>query len=291
MGNARWSSVDWNAHATTSALQSRAEIFTQSGMHPDLDPARIEFRESCDSVNNPASTPIILAADETGSMGVLAEHIIKRVLGVVMREIYDRKPVTDPHIMCMGFGDAYYDRAPLQVTQFEASVEPIVEQVRKIWLEGGGGGNNGESYMLPWLFAAYKTRCDAIRLRHRKGYLFTIGDESPILTIQREHIQRFVGLPAERDMDAAAFLADVQKDWHVFHLIVKPVGNQDVVANWRRILGERAIMVDNIENMAESIVSIIQVSEGQGGGDVVASWTGPAQIAARRIVTQLVPAT
>ena len=193
MGNARWSDADWQAHARATHSKSRSQIFTQTGMSPDLDPTRIKYRESCDSEANPHSTPIILAVDETGSMGVLAEIIIKQGLGTIMKAIYDRRPVSDPHIMCMALGDAFTDVAPLQVTQFEASVEPLTNQVRKIYLEGNGGGNGGESYALAWLFTAAKTKCDAIK-QGRKGFLFTFGDEA-----------RTALSPANRPIDSPVF--------------------------------------------------------------------------------------
>ena len=37
-------------------------------------------------------------------------------------------PVADPHMMIMGVGDAWCDRAPLQVTQFEPDIR-IAEQL------------------------------------------------------------------------------------------------------------------------------------------------------------------
>src|SRR5262249_25766094 len=175
--------------------------FPQPDLAPGRDPPRIQVRESCDSEANPESTPIILAVDETGSMGVLAEVIIKQGLGTIMKAIYDRRPVTDPHIMCMALGDAFVDTAPLQVTQFEASVEPLTNQVRKIYLEGNGGGNGGESYALAWLFTAAKTKCDAIK-KGRKGFLFTIGDEAPHRMVTRAQATKFVGTSVEADVDA-----------------------------------------------------------------------------------------
>jgi hypothetical protein len=244
-----------------------------------------KFRESRDSENNPNSTPIIIGADETGSMGVLAEIIIRTGLGTIMKEIYDRKPVTDPHICCLALGDAACDYAPIQATQFEASIV-LADQVQKFYLEGNGGGNGGESYPLAWLFAYAKTKCDAIK-RGRKGYLFTIGDECPLDQITKQQAQRFLGLNIEQDMDARTILEDIQKDWHVFHLIVKPVPHQPVVSKWREWLGERAIIVPDTSRIAEGIVSILQIVEGQDPGSVASSWHGNTSTVVREIADQL----
>ena len=78
--------------------------------------------------------------------------------------------------MVAAVGDAYTDQAPLQCTQFEADIS-LASQIRSLWLEGNGGGNNGESYSAAHLLAALKTSTDSFERHGRKGYLFTIGDE------------------------------------------------------------------------------------------------------------------
>ena len=276
MGNARWSPQDWGINATKTATQSRAQIFTQSNIHPDLDPKNIKVRESVDSAANPNSTPIILACDETGSMGEMAELIIKKGLGVIMQEIYDRKPVPDPHICAMAFGDAFCDHAPLQVSQFEASIV-LAEQMKHFYLEGNGGGNGGESYSLPWYFAAYKTHCDAIIKRGRKGYLFTIGDETPHDTLTKDQIKQIMGDDVEADLETHDLLSLISPHWEVFHLIVKPVHHQNF-DRWTDLLGERAIRVSDHEKLAEVIVSTIQVIEGADVDDVTKSWSGDTSL-------------
>jgi len=289
VGNARWSDADWQAHARVAGSKSRSQIFSQSRLASELDPAGIKYRESCDSAANPESTPIILAVDETGSMGVLAEVIIKQGLGTIMRAIYDRKPVTDPHILCMALGDAFTDSAPLQVTQFEASVEPLTNQVRKLYLEGNGGGNGGESYALAWLFAASKTRCDAFK-RGRKGFLFTIGDEAPHRTVTREQAERFAGVSVEADLDARSLLDSLKDDWQVFHLIVETSSTkeQNAVKKWRELLGERAVVVSDIERLPEVIVSLIQAVAGADPEEIVQSWDENTAPAVRGVFDQIV---
>ncbi len=264
MGNARYDAHDYAAYTTKStAGKSREQIFTQRGIHPDLDPAKIAFREAVDSPANPESTPIILAADETGSMGILAEEIIRGKLGEVFKQLYDLKPVSDPQILCAGVGDAFSDVAPLQVTQFEADGVALAAQVQKIFLEGNGGGNGGESYPLVWAFAALKTKTDSYAKRGRKGYIFTIGDEAPHLPpTSSARLRKLLGIDTE-PLDAAAMLRLVEREWHVFHLIVKPVYDQPVVKIWRDLLGERAIVVGEIENLVPGIIATIQVMEGQ----------------------------
>ena len=161
MGHGRWSGADWRGwSARNTAGRSTAEIFTSRGLLPEFDPARIRVRESRDGPDNAASTPIVLASDVTGSLGEVARILMQEKLGVLVSEILARRPVSDPHIMAMAVGDATCDQAPLQATQFEADIR-LAEQMRSLFVEGGGGGNGGESYALPWLFCGTKTATDS----------------------------------------------------------------------------------------------------------------------------------
>lgn len=288
MGASRWSADDWDLHTAATSNMSRAQIFARNSIHPDFDPRNIKVRESVDSDVNPNSTPIILAVDETGSMGVLAETIIRSGLGTIMQEIYARKPVTDPHIMCMGIGDAYSDQAPIQATQFEADIR-LANQLQNIFLEGNGGGNGGESYHLAWYFAAFKTSCDAQRKRHRKGYLFTVGDEAPHEVLTRAQIQTFIGDAVETDMTSRGLLALLRPNWEVFHLIVNPA-YAEAVPKWRELLGERAIEVGDYNRLAEVIISTIQIIEGDDPNTVVSSWSGDTSLVVADAVRSLTPA-
>lgn len=290
MGSSNWNSSNYTDYSRSVAGKSQQQIFTQTQCHPDLDPSKFAIRESVDSPANPASTPVIIAVDETGSMGVLAENIIKRGLGVIVEGIINRKPITDPHILLAAVGDAYCDSSPIQTTQFEADTV-ICQQIEKFYLEGCGGGNGGESYPLVWWFALNKTHCDAINIRKRKGYIFTIGDEAYHPTLAREHIKRFLGGDVEADCSAAHLLTELQEKWEVFHLIT-PTGateNQDAKLKWRELLGERAIIIEDWNRLGEVIVSAMQINEGQDVNQVLNSWDGDTNIVVRKSLKDMVP--
>lgn len=288
MGNARYDDRSWNAYSAQTSRKSREQIFTQRQMHPDLDPSKFHYREAVDSSANPQTTPIILAADETGSMGILAETIIKSGLGTIMKELYARRPVTDPQICCVGVGDITCDSAPCQVTQFEADTDALAPQIEKIWLEGNGGGNNGESYPIVWVFAALKTKVDSWDKRKKKGYIFTIGDEQPhTSSFERDQLRHFLGVDLREGLATERALKMAQEKWNVFHLIVKPVPDQPVVSTWKGLLGERAIHVPDIERLAAGIVSTIQVVEGHDPATVAGSWKHGDAIQAEAVVHQL----
>lgn len=278
MGTSRWSPDDWDAYIDRGASRSAAEIFAASTLNKELDPLNIRIRESCDSVLNPLSTPIIVAVDDTGSMGVLAEVLIRQGLGTLIEEIYNRKPVTDPHVMCMAVGDAWCDRAPLQVTQFETDIR-LADQLSKFFIERGGGGNSFESYNLPWYFAATRTKCDAILKRKKKGYLFTVGDEPPPPVLLAKHAKKFLDDSLQRDIPTRDLYNMTAKTWEIFHIMIEEGSHYrshpvDTKNAWQKILGQRAIPLSDHNNLAELIVSTIQVNEGADLASVASSWSG-----------------
>lgn len=264
---------------TARATKSVHEHFKNRHLDERFDPRKIMIRESVDSADNPESTAIIVGLDITGSMGMLAHEMAKEGLGNLVAGTFDRKPVTDPHIMCMAIGDAHYDSAPLQVTQFEADIR-IAEQLNDIYVEGGGGGNGFESYDLPWHFAANHTKIDCFDKRNKKGYLFTIGDEPPPPLDNRLSTRENSKLFESSDMKVGTpgeSLKAAQEKYHVFHLIVEEgwfaSSRPEVVSSrWNEILGSRAIPLKNYKHMSEVIISLMHVSEGEDPEAVIASW-------------------
>lgn len=277
MGSGRWNDTDWGAYTKTTRSQSRQEIFRSTSINAGLDPRNIKVRESFDSVDNPNSTPVVVALDVTGSMGMIAEHMAKESLGALVKGIYERRPIQDPHVMLMGVGDITCDSAPLQVTQFEADIR-VADQLKNIWLEGNGGGNSFESYDLPWYFVANYTDIDSFKKRRKKGYLFTIGDELPPKeTLTRDRLQRVFGAGVEAGVTSDTALAAAQERYAVFHVIVEQ-GNYcrhdktRVTQQWREKLGANAISLNNYYHISEVILSVMEVAEGADPETVIASW-------------------
>ncbi|MBB4238800.1 VWA domain-containing protein [Rhizobium esperanzae] len=280
MGMGRFSTADWAAYnARHVDGRSRSEVFGATGIDPRFDPSRFATRESRDSAYNPQSTPIILASDVTGSMGMIAHELMRGGLITLTSEIYDRRPVSDPHIMVAAVGDADTDVAPLQATQFEADIS-LASQIRALWLEGNGGGNDGESYSAAHLLAALKTSTDAFERRGRKGYLFTIGDEPIHNGLTAPQIARIFGIQPPRGLSARECLAMAERSYEVFHIVIREgyaasrLGR--VLESWQPLLPGRTFVLDDYRRIAELVVSIIEITEGRDPADVAASWPGAA---------------
>jgi hypothetical protein len=277
MGSTRWDADDWKRVSAATAGKRTEDLFTSMGMHPSLNPYGA-VRESRDSPANPASNAIVIGLDVTGSMGMIADAMAREGLGTLVEEILARRPVSDPHVLVCGIGDAYCDQAPLQVTQFEADIR-IADQLKMIWLEKGGGGNCHEGYHLPWYFAAQRTQIDCFEKRNRKGYLFTVGDEEPPEELLAAQALAIFGDKLERNLSDADLLTMVSRTYHVFHLVVEEGSYarrnlSGVMAKWSRLLGQRVLRLKDHRRLAEVVVSAIEVNEGRDRDTVARSWSG-----------------
>ncbi len=290
MGHGYFSDTDWSSYSSSNSSRTIDDAFSRSSMKTTSDPktsfnpTTITVRESRDSTDHPISTPIIIDFDVTGSMGRIPYYFVQEGLGTLMKEIYDREPVKGPQIMCMANGDAFSDQAPIQATQFESDMR-IAKQLEDLYLEGNGGGNNGESYNLAWYFAATKTSTDAFEKRGKKGLLFTIGDEPPHKLLTKEQIQRFIGGEADRDLTSKEILEMVRKQYDVFHVIVeqgsglRQYGEKAVVGAWNELLGEGHVLrLSDYKKLSEVVTSAIQVNAGADLDTVVKSWSGDTSL-------------
>lgn len=293
MGGGSWDHKNWKDYTDTRSYSTKSvdAIYDRRTIDPDLDPKGVKVRESRDSVDNPRSTPLIVGLDVTGSMTMVLEDMARKGLNTLVSEVYNRQPITNPHILCAGIGDAHYDRAPLQITQFEADIR-IAQQLEKIWLEKGGGANDSEGYALVWYLAANLTDIDSFKLRGQKGYLFTIGDEEPTDALRVDEIERIFGHTLQADVDLPALLTLASRQWEIFHIMVaegsyagsRPGSVRDA---WTKILGQNAIWLQDHTKLAEVIVSIMQIREGTDHAAVVGSWDGSTALVVKNATSAL----
>lgn len=293
MGSGTFDATSYRAFSTYTRGKSTDEIYTSRDINKNLDPKGVKLRESRDSKDSPQSTPAIIALDVTGSMGMLADVIAREGLGVLFNEILDRKPITDPHVMFMAVGDANFDSAPLQVSQFEAD-NRIVEQLTQIFLEHGGGGNDFESYNLPWYFAAHHTEHDSLIKRGKRGYLFTVGDEEAPKLLTREQIKKFIGDTLERDISSEEMLQEAQRMYDVFHVVILEGDHarrhkDRVLSSWRAVLGQHVITLADHKKLAETIVSTIEVVEGRDAAKVTAKFGSVVYDAVKHLTRSVTP--
>jgi hypothetical protein len=176
-------------------------------VHPALDPHG-KRRE----VNN--VTPIVVALDVTRSRGDDTKLVYEK-LPQLMGQIELKGYLENPGISFCGIGDAFSDRAPLQVGQFEGD-NRLDEVLERIWIEEGGGGTGQESYELA---AYFYSRTHCVRLAQgigKKGYFFFVGDEGFYPRLDKAAVRRLIGDDLPEDLDAREAFRALGEKFHMF---------------------------------------------------------------------------
>ena len=273
MGGGTYSSMSRGVRHTAAGthLKSNAENFKSRAVTREMTSVGLEYRESCDSDEHPKSVAIIVALDVTGSMGSVPEHLVKKGLPTMMDEII-KNGEPDPQILFMGIGDHECDRSPLQVGQFESSDELVDKWLMDTWLEGGGGGNRGESYMLAWYFAARHTRIDCFTKRKKKGFLFTIGDEPVLSSVPGSALEKIMGKGQYGDLTSVELLEEARKLYHVYHIHIAEThsgGRKEVQDEWKQTMGDNCIIVQSSDHVSGIIASIVSKNGAEDTPDKV----------------------
>jgi hypothetical protein len=267
MGSGRWSTDVYDA-AARMRRRTGASAFAYSDagartVHTALDPKGVGARESRDSDEHPQSLAIAVLFDVTGSMRNVPRVLqtkLPGLLGLLLRKGY----VENPQILFGAIGDATCDRVPLQVGQFESD-NRMDDDLGRIVLEGGGGGQMTESYELAMYFMARHTSIDCYDKRGRRGYLFIIGDEMPYPQVSRGQVRAIIGDDLGEPISTEAIVAELSRRYHVYYILPAGssyVGNADVLGRWRDLLGQNVIELDDLDAVCETIGLTIGLEEG-----------------------------
>ncbi|WP_177764586.1 hypothetical protein [Flavobacterium sp. I3-2] len=261
MGSSKYDFDARSARAKSAGFNTKSanEIFTQNAKrraHESMIPKGVKYREACDSESHPNSFPIILGLDVTGSMGHIPHELIKEDLPKLMSGIIEGG-VPDATLLFIGIGDHECDNYPLQIGQFESGDQELDMWLTRSYIESGGGGNAGESYLLAWYFAAFHTKTDAFDKRNQKGILFTIGDEPCLTSLPAIAIREIMG-SGEKSYTHKDLLNEAKKRYDVYHINVLH-SNQAIEANieWKNLLGENCIAIENHKEIPNVITKII----------------------------------
>jgi hypothetical protein len=266
MGSGRWSTDVYSAAAHYRAASgTSAFAYSDSGArkaHPALDPKGVGKRESRDSAEHPFSTPIVVLFDVTGSMGGVPRVLqtkLPQLLGLLTRKGY----ATDPHLLFGAVGDATCDRVPLQVGQFESD-NRMDDDLARIVLEGGGGGQKRESYELAMYFVARHTDLDAVAKRGRRGYLFLIGDEMPYRRVNPKEVRQFIGDDLREAISTEDMVAELRRSFDVYYLMPTAAGwggDAEILTRWRDLLGQNVLELDDLDAVCETIAVTVGLGE------------------------------
>lgn len=294
MGGSSWSSklYDDKAAVRSARVSSGGAAFAYTddvmagraakAVNPLMDPKVVAgkgspfvgsiMREARDSDTHPESLAIGVFFDVTGSMHGIPVVLEKKLAGL-MALLTQKGYVAHPQILFGAIGDANSDHVPLQVGQFESGVE-MDDDLDKIYLEGGGGGQNRETYELSHYFFWKHTSIDCWEKRQHKGYFFTMGDEAPYEYVRKDHVQRLIGTKLQADIPTKDVIAALSERYHVFHIIIEEGSyphEPTIEKAWTDLLGERVLKLEDQNNVAELIASTIGLTEGTVDIDNVAT--------------------
>ena len=265
MGGGAWTSSAYKNYVNTTkrmdadsiTLNSVSQFYDARSIDKALDPKGVKIRECRDSEEHPNTIPIILGLDVTGSMGS-ACAAVARQLDKIITSLY--ADVKDVEFMVMGIGDFVYDRAPLQVSQFESDVR-ICDQLGKIWFERGGGGNAFESYTAAWYFALNHTELDCWG-RGKKGIIITLGDEPLNPYLPGKEFDRILGYGSQ-DIDTDDLYRQVTEKFDVYHIIITDPQSSGLrylersKKSWGKVLDGQHLFVNTSDDLPEVIHDIV----------------------------------
>ena len=273
MGTTRWSDDHYRDRARLRARTGRDAFLHDHAIrageaapvvHEKMNPRGVKARESRDSAAHPRSHAVGVLFDVTGSMqGVprILQANLPKLMNMLLRKGY----LDHPQILIGAIGDATCDRGPLQVGQFESGIE-IEDDLGKLFLEGGGGGQATESYELAMYFMARHTSIDCHEKRGKKGYLFIIGDEAPYPQVKRREVARVIGDRPQADLPVKAMIAELRQAWEVYFIIPRMTmywNNKSIHRRWAQLLGQNVLRLEDPAGICELIASTIGLVEGK----------------------------
>lgn len=263
MGGGAYDNDAHQALTTKRATQTKEQVFTKTGLDNDMNPFGVKVRESRDSAAHPNSIGIIFVLDETGSMQDIPDNLARKELPGFMSLIIDGKFVDDPQLLFSGIGDARCrEQAAVQVGQFESEAELMDKWLTAIYLEGGGGGNGGESYDLALYFAARHTSMDCFEKRGKKGYLFITGDDNLFPQVSAEDVGQYIGDKLKKDIPSREIVEEASKTFNCFFLIPDRGRAGSCERSWRNVLGDRVICLESPEDTCAASAVLIGLTEG-----------------------------
>lgn len=238
------------------------QSYTATQINEKLNPRNV-VRECCNSDEHPNTIPVILALDVTGSMGSACAETAA-ALGTIMSDLYSK--YKDIQIMVMGIGDLAYDRAPIQISQFESDVR-IAEWLDKVWMEHGGGGNSYESYTAAWYMGLKHTSLDAFDKQGRKGIIITMGDEPLNPYLPSYELNSVTGDSVQRDVETKELYEEASKKFDIFHIAVDDRAtsyhhySDKIKDSFGKVLGDK-LKVSTINGLGGTICECIDMASG-----------------------------
>jgi hypothetical protein len=248
-----------------SYSKTAARELNDSELNTDLFPKGREL--TCRAANG-----IVLVLDHTGSMGDAAKTIYDK-MPMCYGQIEQQGYLKDFAVSFAAVGDVNSDEAPLQVCDFAKGKE-LDKWLKKIFLEGNGGGQTMESYELMALY--YLRHANFIHPKAGKPFLFFIGDEAFYDRVKKGQAKQHLGDDLSADeLASKKIFEDLREKYHVFMLHVpyssraqsgakagvvvssEPETDRRIAAKWKEIFREDFLVVKEPKAIVDVILGCI----------------------------------
>jgi hypothetical protein len=138
------------------------------------------------------------------------------------------------------------------------------DDLGRILLEGGGGGQRTESYELAMYFMARHTALDSWEKRGRRGYLFIIGDEMAYSRVKPAEVHGVIGDRISEPLALKTILAELQQKFDVYYILPAAAGHggdAQILGFWRKLLGQNVIALEDLDAVCETIALTVGLGE------------------------------
>ena len=212
-----------------------------------------ELKPNGKKLKSKTKNPIIIVLDVTGS-NINFARLVYDKLPMFYGEIESKGYLDDFDLCICAVGDAKCDDYPIQIGEFAKGLE-IDSWLEKIVLEGGGGGQQTESYELMAYYLLHNTEFEP----GAQPMLFFIADEMPYDNVSLKEAEE-IGTPCQSDYNPFPELNKKFKD-NVFVMLNKYCGrsfSNDITEKWKKLLPpEHTIRIPEEKAIVDLMLGVI----------------------------------
>jgi len=152
--------------------------------------------------------PVVIAIDVTASMEEWPATIFEKL---PLLDLEGKTYLEDQEISFSAVGDTVYDKYSFQAQEF-AKGKTLVEKLKKLMQEGGGGPGSKESYHVPALY--YANNCTMPNAQ--KPLFIYIGDEGIYDSITKEDAKKFAHTDIAQPMSTNDIFSELTEKFSVY---------------------------------------------------------------------------
>lgn len=213
-----------------------------------------------------AQRPLIVVVDQTGSMGEWPATMFSKLPYLAHEASWYLGDDTEIAFMAIGDAQSYHpEEYPLQVQDF-ASGQDLKKKLKKLVIEGKGGGGISETYELAALYLLENLKVDPAA----EPVIIFIGDEECYNSVSVEDAEKWSKVTLEHSVTTSHIFKQLRKKASVY-FIHKPYGygssgdddetTKSVRRHWAKLVGGDHIASLGDPNRVVDVIFGILASE------------------------------